>query len=295
MKKLLPLLNPIEWLKAFSFHKKNSKYKKSSYDLELYLYSKMLKNDMLHYGYFEDININPENISIKQLEMAQILYAENIIEYISNRQDPVLDVGCGLGGLSNLIMKNNIEVEALTPNKNQIHHIQNKFKNLTLHNLKFENYKTTKKYGTIINSESLQYIKLHEAFSKANKLILPNGRWIIIDYFRLNKDGVNKSSHLLEDFHEKVREYGWKIKYEKDITNNILPTNRFINMYAERFLIPIQHYAFEKLRYKKAWLYYLTKNIRTFITKKIDKELSAINPDKFINEKKYLFFVLEKQ
>ncbi len=239
MKKILPLLNPIEWLKAYNFHKKNSKYKKSSYDLELYLYSKMLKNDMLHYGYFEDININPENISIKQLEMAQILYAENIIEYISNRQDPVLDVGCGLGGLSNLIMKNNIEVEALTPNKNQIHHIQNKFKNLTLHNLKFENYKTTKKYGTIINSESLQYIKLHEAFSKVNKLILPNGRWIIIDYFRLNKDGVNKSSHLLEDFHEKVKEYGWKIKYEKDITNNILPTNKFINMYAERFLIPI--------------------------------------------------------
>ncbi len=295
MKKILPLLNPIEWLKAYNFHKKNSKYKKSSYDLELYLYSKMLKNDMLHYGYFEDININPENISIKQLEMAQILYAENIIEYISNRQDPVLDVGCGLGGLSNLIMKNNIEVEALTPNKNQIHHIQNKFKNLTLHNLKFENYETTKKYGTIINSESLQYIKLSEAFSKVNKLILPNGRWIIIDYFRLNKDGVNKSSHLLEDFHEKVKEYGWKIKYEKDITNNILPTNKFINMYAERFLIPIQHYAFEKLRYKKAWLYYLTKNFRTFITKKINKELSAINPDKFINEKKYLFFVLEKQ
>ena len=43
-------LNPVNWFKAYQFHKENANYDKSSYDLELYLYSKILKNDMLHWG-----------------------------------------------------------------------------------------------------------------------------------------------------------------------------------------------------------------------------------------------------
>jgi hypothetical protein len=53
-------------------------------------------------------------------------------------------------------------------------------------------------------------------------------------------------------------------------------------MYAERFLIPLKHFAFEKLRYKKAWLYFLTENIRNGIDKKMNKEFAAIDPKKFL-------------
>ena len=65
-------LNPVNWFKAYQFHKENANYDKSSYDLELYLYSKILKNDMLHWGYFEDINITPDAISVRDVEEAQM-------------------------------------------------------------------------------------------------------------------------------------------------------------------------------------------------------------------------------
>ena len=57
-----------EWIKAYQFHQANAKFDKSTYDLELYLYSKVLKSDMLHYGYFENIDIAAEDISLKAIE-----------------------------------------------------------------------------------------------------------------------------------------------------------------------------------------------------------------------------------
>ena len=42
---------------------------------------------MLHYGYFDDINISPDSISIKDLENAQMRYVEIIIEQILNKHE----------------------------------------------------------------------------------------------------------------------------------------------------------------------------------------------------------------
>jgi MPBQ/MSBQ methyltransferase len=289
-----PFLNPVEWVKAYKFNKKNSKFNKSTYDLELFLYSKILNNNMLHWGYFEDINILPETISLKQVEDAQVKYAQNIIAQITDTQHPVLDVGCGMGGLAQLMLNEKLKVEVLTPNKNQIHYINSNFKNLPSHNCKFEQFESGQKYGTVINSESLQYISLDDAFKKVEEIMLPDGRWIIVDYFRLSENGINKSAHLLEDFNRKLEEYNWKKVHEQDITLNVLPTIAFVNMYFNRILLPVKHYAFEKLRYKKGWLFYLTKNFRTSIDNKIVKEKAAIDPAQFVSEKKYMFFVLEK-
>ena len=73
------IINPIEILRAIWFHKNQKKHIKSSEDLELMLYSKIIRNDMLHYGYFDDIHIHPDTISIKDLENAQMKYVEIII------------------------------------------------------------------------------------------------------------------------------------------------------------------------------------------------------------------------
>ena len=120
IKTIFTLITPVKLVQAFIYHLKNKKYDKSTYDLELHLYSNILKNDMLHYGYFEDVNIQADHISIKQLEDAQLKYAENIVKYIINKDEPVLDVGCGMGGLSNILLQKGYIVDALTPNENQI-------------------------------------------------------------------------------------------------------------------------------------------------------------------------------
>ena len=180
--KYLSFLNPFEWIRATKFVKQNSKFDKSTYDLELYLYSKILHNNMLHYGYFEDTSINCEAISFKVFEDAQRKYAENIIEHIVDMNNPILDVGCGTGGLSELIYHKNSHVESLTPNKNQIDFINKNLKHLKTHHCKFEQFKSNNKYKTVINSESLQYISLNEAFEKLDEII--SSKWEM-DCYRL--------------------------------------------------------------------------------------------------------------
>ena len=294
MRLIWHFLNPIKWIKAKHFAKKNAGFDKSTYDLELYLYSKILSNDMLHYGHFDDPDIAPNTISFRTLEDAQMRYAQNIVDQILDKENAVLDVGCGMGGLTKMIQENGIEVECLTPNKNQIEHIRNKYNFQGVHHCKFEQFYSDDKFGTVVNSESLQYINLTEAFDKVERFLLPDGRWIIVDYFRVNDSGVNKSSHLLKDFLEKVKSSGWKIVHEKNISANILPTIAYANMFAERFLKPVKHFAYEKLRFKKPSLYYMTDGIRESIEAKITKEQASINPTMFLNEKRYMFFVLER-
>ena len=93
-KTLLNILNPLQWIKAYQFHQANAKFDKSTYDLELYLYSKVLKSDMLHYGYFENIDIAAEDISLKAIEDAQIKYAQNIIDLIKNKDGLINTIVC---------------------------------------------------------------------------------------------------------------------------------------------------------------------------------------------------------
>ncbi|OQY00078.1 MAG: hypothetical protein B6I24_00745 [Bacteroidetes bacterium 4572_128] len=296
MNKLLKnFLNPLKIVKAIKYQKNQKKHVKERKDLELMLYSQILENDSLHYGYFENKDIAPETISIKQIEDAQLKYLEIIIGKITKKDLAILDVGCGMGALANLLLKNNLKVEALTPDNNQFEYILKKYGNKFLcHNLKFEDFSSEKKFGTVINAESFQYINLDKSFEILDKILLDNGKWIIVDYFRIKKEGKNKSGHFLNDFIKKTIEKNWKISYVKDITENIMPTLKFVNMYAERILKPVINYASEKLKYKKPWLYNISEDLRSSVDKKFDKELSGIDPNKFLEEKKYMFFVLEK-
>ena len=249
---------------------------------------------MLHYGYFSDPTIEPEEISIKNIEDAQILYSQKIIDQITHTKDSILDAGSGMGGLAKIMIQNNLNVDVLTPNSNQISHIRKNYPELKYYHSKFENLDSRNKYKTIIHSESLQYIDLNSAFEKASSIILEKGKWIITDYFRITDEGVNKSGHRLKDFKEKAEAYRWEITLERDITENILPTLKYINMYATRFLFPLKHFAFEKLRFKRPKLFFMTQKLRDSVDQKIEKEMASIDFLKFQKEKKYMLFVLEK-
>ena len=289
------IINPVELIRAFRFHKKQKAQKKSSEDLELMLYSKIIRNDMLHYGYFEDYNIEASSISIKDLENAQMRYVELLTKQISTTGKKVLDVGCGMGGLSNILFEKGFQVESLTPDNNQKNYITSKYEQLKVHHMKFENFKSENQFNTVINSESLQYINLDKAFDLVSQILSKNGRWIIVDYFRINDNGINKSGHLHEDFLNRIEQKGWKIVYEQDITKNALPTLKFAMVFINRFIKPLASFANAKLKNKKAWLFYLTDKLRESMSKKSNKELAALDPEKFIKEKKYILYVLERK
>lgn len=292
---LSTFLNPVKLYKAYQFHKTTPKYNKSNHDLELMLYAQLLTNDMLHFGYFDDISIPADNISIHDIENAQIRYAHLLMENIHNKDGLILDIGCGMGGLSNMLFKEGYKIHALTPNITQIKHLQQKNPLLVTYHLRFEDIKTSEKFDTLINSESLQYIQLNNAFKIADEIINLNGRWLITDFFRTTDNAINKSGHYLEDFLQNVKQNNWEIIHEQDISLNALPTLKVIDFYCNRFLKPLAYYATEKLRYKQPWLYYLMQDFKEKFQLKIDKELASIEPDKFMSEKKYMFYVLKKR
>lgn len=72
-------------------------------DAQLKLYSQLLPKDFLHYGYFENPDIHPHDISINHLYKAQEDYGWQIVNQITDLQNPVLDIGCGMGGLIALL------------------------------------------------------------------------------------------------------------------------------------------------------------------------------------------------
>ncbi|MBI3142806.1 MAG: methyltransferase domain-containing protein [Bacteroidetes bacterium] len=287
------IANPIAWLRAYRFQKSQPKYKKANKDLELQLYAQILGKDMLHYGYFENTTIDPLSLSIRDVENAQVRYAELIISQLCDLESPVLDVGCGMGGLSAMLKAHGKNVEALTPDIAQKNYIATKHPELTCHFTRYEDFSSDRKFGNIINSESLQYIPLSTALSKTNELLAPNGHWIITDYFRVT-DQAHKSGHKLQDFFDQAKGNGWTIITERDITQNCLPTIRLVSAYIQRFIIPIARYANEKFRIKSPKLFYLTEALRDEIKVKANKEFDAVNPDKFASHKRYMLFVLKK-
>ncbi len=291
---ILGFFNPLKLWRAFRYQRQQKKANRKGDDLQLNLYARILRNDMLHWGYFEDPGREPDTLSIRDFEEAQNRYAEMILDGLPPGEEPILDVGCGMGGLAAMIRQHGHRVELLSPNPRQKAYIMGKHPDWTFHHCRYEDFEPRQKYGTVINAESLQYIRLDQALDKTARLLAPGGRWIITDYFRLTSEGRNKSGHLLEDFRRMVKEQGWSVSLERDITAHVLPTIQLATLYARRFLLPLMDFGFEKLQVKKPWLYYMLRDFRTRAEQKTHKEMAGIDPEQFLREKKYMLFVLER-
>ncbi len=294
---LIRALYPGRIWKAVRIQKKSKRAERVYDDTQLQFYSKILKGDFLHYGYFEDINTRPEDISITNIEQAQLKYAQLFLEQIIDKSSPVIDVGCGMGGLSSLLLNNGFLPYALTPDKNQIHYIKNKYKNIPIVECKFEDIDIIKYpycFGTLITSESIQYLDLEKSLKIIDKILKPNGKWLVCDYFK-KESSFEKSGHNWEYFLQIIKEFGWKITYEKDITLNVLVTLKYINMLATRLGVPLADFILGKFQAKQPGLHYLTKEIIDSLTGSFEKNLEITNPDRFLAEKKYIFMVLEKK
>lgn len=288
-------LNPVKIIRALIFQKRQKKYKRSKSDLELTLYSRILKNDMLHYGYFEDTETKPEDISINDFENAQVKYCECILNKITNKSEPILDVGCGMGGLAAFLTQHGCNVDVLTPNEKQIEYIRDKHSNLLSYNTKFEDLICDKKYGTVITAESLCYINLEKAFLKTETLLSSEGQWIICDFFSVKNDLPGKKPGVSWDgFLLKVKEHNLELVSHQDITSNILPLVKLLDLYVKRLANPLVDYFENKLLVKQPWLYFITADFRVSAKKKMAKETASIDPGKFINKQRYMLVVLKK-
>jgi SAM-dependent methyltransferase len=220
-----------------------------------------------------------------------------LIDQIKDKNKPVLDVGSGMGGLLNLLIAQGFPAMALTPNRSQASYIRSRHPGVELFEGKFEaipfdNYR--KHFGTIITSESFQYIHLLEGLSILEMMLAPGGRWILCDYFRTSTSS-HRSGHQWKNFTEELSNKGWKIVSERDITTNVLPTISYAYMWGKRMAIPLVEFAVGKLKRKRPSIHYLLDDVIVEARAYLLDQLNIVNPEVFAREKKYMLLVMERK
>lgn len=293
------VLHPGHFMAAARLHRTRKRDKRVFDDAQLALVSEILPGGFLHFGYFDDPQTQPEDISLNDLLAAQLRYAELLIEQANNPSAPVLDVGCGMGALSAMLADRGYSPVALTPDRLQARHIESHYPHIPIIRCKFEDLPDpaahAAKYGTVFTSESLQYLKLDRALPLLGDILAPGGRWIACDFFRINSSlAGGKAGHVWDAFRDRIHADGWRITHERDITPHILPTLRYIHMWGSRFGVPLLKFVLLKLRAKQPAIHYILEDVFQMLDGTIADNLQVIDPETFAQNKRYMLLVMEK-
>ncbi len=284
------VMNPLNLAKMVQLERGKKRHSRTAEDAQLKLYSKILKGDFLHYGYFDNPDLAAEDISFSMIYRAQERYAEKILDLIPEGKKQVLDVGCGMGGLLGMLNSRGHKAVGLTPDIHQVQYIRDHYPNPTLH-CRFEEIPLAEYRGAfdvIITSESLQYLKLDESLPLIQELLRPGGCWIACDYFRQTPESFEKSGHIWTDFELQLKKGGFNLESCEDITPHILPTIAFAHLWGQRVGLPVLDFLVEKLRVKNPGWYYLAEDMIPELMEKVEKNLKVVDPVQFAAVKKYL-------
>lgn len=289
------LLLPQHLIRVIRLQRRRKRKDRVFEDPQLKLYHDILPGDFLHYGYFDDPNTQALDMSINMIYRAQERYGEKLVELITDTNHPILDIGCGMGGLLRLMNQKKLEAIGLSPDVNQVKHIREKYPNKVIE-ARFEDMDAREykeHFGTVITSESLQYLDLPAAISIINKILKAEGKWIACDYFKTGEKG-EKSGHNWDYFTDELKKGNFKITYKEDITPHILPTIAYVHHWASNIGLPLKDFLIGKLQVKAPGFYYALSEALPEIEKKLDKNIDTVNPEIFAQNKRYTLMVIER-
>lgn len=269
-------------------HRRESALRLAHADNELDLYAKIFRNDFLHAGYFSEIPESGESISLKDIREAMRKYCDLALTRVAPGQS-VLDVGCGMGGLLKLLADAGARPTGLTPNPAHVEHIRRKYPEIPLIVSGLEHLDTNPyrhSFDVIVSLEAFHNIPMETGLRKVSELMKPDGRWILIDYYRTRLPAYNRSGYLLDDFRSALACGGFRVIEEIDITDHALPALAFAHALATRVAIPGVEFALADF-FRRHWLLeYLFADVVARARSRI--RLDALDPAVFARDKRYL-------
>ncbi len=146
-------------------------------------------------------------------------------------EGPVLDIGCGAGHLSDLLLKRNFEVIGVDPNI-----LLRNSENFSFYKEKFENFQTDKKFNTLllINVLSVLTPDLRSIFiERAAKLKTEKGKiYILTMNSDLYDNDFETESFSVKKLSSDIVQLSFKLVDGESITfnDNIITTNDIIQM-----------------------------------------------------------------
>jgi cyclopropane fatty-acyl-phospholipid synthase-like methyltransferase len=282
--------------RAVNLQRNRKRDSRSLEDTQLKLFSELLPSDFLHFGYFENPNVLPEDMALSHVVQAQNRYAELLLDHVTDSASPVLDVGCGMGGLCRMLMERGMTPVALTPDRLQVGYLSSKYPGVRIIHGKFEHISENEQagtYGTIITSESLQYLKLDRALPVLDRVLKPGGKWIACDFFYRDST-IERSCHVWGEFTARLGATGWKVAYQRDITQHVLPTLKFVHMWATRFGIPLMKFTFHKLRRKQPGLHHILHDAFSSLEEFAEHGIAQVDAAAFAQKHQYMLVVMER-
>lgn len=262
-------------------------------DLLLKYYNEVTKSRHLHFGYWE----KGEELSLKNLLIAQERYIDHLLLFIPEDVKTVLDVGCGVGGNAIKLKEKGYEVMSLSPDPYQEKVFrENTGGEIPFFLSRFEDFKTDRKFDLVLMAESSQYIDGILLFKKSREVLRDRGYLLVCDFFKIDDiddSGIAVSGHLHKGFLKQAESDGFIIIKSEDITDRISPTLDFmISLYYD-YLIPsfkIVAYALE------LYIPFFYKITRLLLRKPLKKLLdrSLVNARTFSKYRRYMIYLFQK-
>ena len=194
-------------------------------DIALELASFITGKSNMHYGIWDNLEINLGNLGI-----AQEAYTKKVFSYLpKNKILNILDIGGGAGETAKKLIELGHHVTIVVPSPILASHSKNNTANKA--NIKlctFEEYQSddNELFDLCLFSESFQYIPLNEALKKAKSLLNANGQIIISDCFRSSISFKSPyippgGGHSLQEMYEEIIINKLEILNEEDITKSV--------------------------------------------------------------------------
>src|SRR5215813_13252081 len=169
----------------------------------------------------------------------------------------VLDVGCGAGNTARKLLERGFTVDCVSPNgvltsvAKQVLHARG-----DVFETRFQNLQTERRYDLILFSESLLFIPLEEAFTKALTLLNPGGHVLITDIFRVPAEGKSPigGGHELPRFRETIARFPLAPVLDLDMTDGIAPTFDLLDAAYRDAIQPAYQLILSRLEAKHPWV-----------------------------------------
>ena len=250
----------------------------------------------LHYAFHE----KGEKLNFANFKQCQQRYSDFLMKHIEgavkkNKKAKILDVGCGFGSNLKILKNKKYNVEGLVPSETMATQSR-KASGAKVYCEYFEDFETNNKYDLVFFSESYQYVDIDSAFKVLKKILKPNGKIIICDFFvRDNSKGLSRmgGGHKMGLWYDKLAETDYKIQTEIDITDNITSNVDLMNEVVHERVIPSAKLFDKWITGKQPFLYKLFKMaFGKRIAKTAYKYDKARNGKNFGKDKVYKLIVL---
>ena len=239
----------------------------------------------LHYGYWpQGLARVPQNLA-----QAQSNYTDFLMSHIPPGVKSVLDVGCGAGNTARKLLERGFTVDCVSPNGVLTSVARQVLAGRgDIFETRFQDLQTERRYDLVLFSESLLFIPLEEAFTKALSLLNPGGHVLITDIFRVPAEGKSPigGGHELPRFRETIARFPLVPTLDLDMTDGIAPTFDVLDAAYREAIQPAYELILSRLESKYPW-------IMKFVKWKFKKKMRRYEDKHFsgrrngVNFKKY--------